>query len=195
LAQGHPHARALSDANEAGIADFIRVNHIRSGKGATGGLLQSLCLDSYLLQKEDERHRERSVASSTFRRGFEHRQGLALRTPHHERRLALDESYVKYFLGKLNFLSNDDPPELIFNMDETCWRLFEAPRKVLAEKRSDAVRFESTTGENTLSTALNAIPCASENLSLWVLAKKRIVQCEPKFGHHPTVSFRHYESG
>jgi hypothetical protein len=51
LAQGHPHARALSDANEAGITDFIRVNHIRSGKWATRGLLQSLCLDSYVPEK------------------------------------------------------------------------------------------------------------------------------------------------
>jgi hypothetical protein len=49
LAQGHPHARVLSDANEAGITDFIRTNHIRSGKAATRGLLQSLYLDLYAL--------------------------------------------------------------------------------------------------------------------------------------------------
>jgi hypothetical protein len=37
LAQGRPHARTLSAENEAGIADFIQVNHIQTGKGATRG--------------------------------------------------------------------------------------------------------------------------------------------------------------
>jgi hypothetical protein len=37
LAQGHPQARTLSAENEAGIADFIQVNHIQTGKGATRG--------------------------------------------------------------------------------------------------------------------------------------------------------------
>jgi hypothetical protein len=69
LAQGHPHAQALSDANEAGIADFIRVNHIGSGKVVTRGLLQSLCLNSYVLQEEDERRRK-TFAISSVRPGF-----------------------------------------------------------------------------------------------------------------------------
>jgi hypothetical protein len=34
--QGNSHARALSNTNEAGIADFIRVNHIRSGIKRSG---------------------------------------------------------------------------------------------------------------------------------------------------------------
>jgi hypothetical protein len=37
LAQGHPQTRALSAENETGFADFIRVNHIQTGKGATRG--------------------------------------------------------------------------------------------------------------------------------------------------------------
>jgi hypothetical protein len=35
LAQGQPQARALSAENEAGIADFIQVNHIQTGERAT----------------------------------------------------------------------------------------------------------------------------------------------------------------
>jgi hypothetical protein len=64
LAEGHPHARVLGDEKEAGIANFIRTNYIRTGKGATRGILQSLCLDSYMLQKEDERYCDRFAASS-----------------------------------------------------------------------------------------------------------------------------------
>jgi hypothetical protein len=74
-----------------------------------------------VLQKEDEQHRDRSAASSTFLSAFERGQGLSLRTPHHERRSIFDENYVDYFLKRLNSLSKDYPPEVIFNVDETCW--------------------------------------------------------------------------
>jgi hypothetical protein len=149
LTQGHPPARALSNATETGIADFVRVNYIWSGKRATRGLLQSPCLHSCMLYEEDERHRERFAASNTFLRGFERRQGLSLRTRDHERRSKLGETYVDHFLGRLNSLSNDYPLELIFDMDETCWRLFQTARKVLAEKGSDTVKLESTPGQQT----------------------------------------------
>jgi hypothetical protein len=121
LAEGHPHAQALSDENETGIADFIRTNYIRAGKGATRGLLQSLRLDSYVPEKEDEWHRDRFAASSIVLSAFERRQGLSLRSPHHERRSILNENYVDYLLKRLNSLSKYYQPELIFNMDETSW--------------------------------------------------------------------------
>jgi hypothetical protein len=72
-------------------------------------------------------------------------------------------------------------------MDETRWWLFEAPRKLLAEKRCDTVKLESTNGEKTSFTELAAISCASEKLPLWVLAKGRTVHCERIFGPHPRV--------
>jgi hypothetical protein len=167
LAQGHPEARALSAENEAGIADFIQVNHIQTGKRATRGLLKSLCLVCNVRQNDHERHRERFEASTTFLRAFENRHGLSPRTPQHERRSTLDETYVDSFLRRLHSLSHDYPPEFVFNMDETCWRLFEAPRKVLAEKGC-GVKLESTTGETTSFTVLRVISCAGEKLPLWV---------------------------
>jgi hypothetical protein len=71
LAQGHPQARALSAENEAGIADFIHLNHIQTGKRATRGLLKSLCLVCDVQQNDYGRHRERFGASTTFLRAFE----------------------------------------------------------------------------------------------------------------------------
>jgi hypothetical protein len=149
LAQGHPQARALSAGNETGLSDFIRVNHIQTGKVATRGLLKSLCLVCYVRPDDHERHRERFGASTTFLRAFENGQGLSLRTPHHERRSTLGETYADYSLRRLNSLLHDYPPEFVFDRDETCWRLFEAPRKVLAVKGCDTVNLESTTSERT----------------------------------------------
>jgi hypothetical protein len=125
------------------------------------------------------------AASTTFLCDFEHGQGFALRTPHHERRTSIDESYVEYFLGRLNSLSNDYPPERVFNMDEICWRLFEAPRKVLAGKASETVKLQSRIGGEASFTALGAISCAGQKLPLWVFAKGWTAQSERKFGTHP----------
>jgi hypothetical protein len=94
-------------------------------------------------------------------RDFERRQSLSLRTPYDERYSALDKTSVDYFPRRLNSLSNDSLPERISNMDDTCWRLSETPRRVMAEKGLDTVKLESTTGQRASSTALGAISCAS----------------------------------
>ena len=195
LGQGHPRSRALGSECEAGIADFLRENYIHSGIGATRSGLRQLCLDCYAAQNDDERHLERFCASTTFLRDMEKRQGLSLRSPHHERRTALDEDYSAYFLRRLDTLSNNYPPDLVFNMDETCWRLFEAPKKVLAEKGAETVKLSSRTSEKTSFTALGAISAAGDKLPLWVLAKGKTRRCEHKFGNHQDILIRHTESG
>jgi hypothetical protein len=134
LDRGHPQTRALNSDNEAAIADFVRVNYIDAGIGATRTRLNHLCLDVYAAQADDARYLERFCASTTFLRDMQIGQRLPLRTPHQERRTALDESYATYFLNRLIDLANDYPLDLVFSMDESCWRFFEAPRKVLAQK-------------------------------------------------------------
>jgi hypothetical protein len=195
LSNGHPRARALNPESETAIADFLRDNYIAPGIGATRAQMKVLCLDSYAAQSDDERHLERFCASSTFLHDMENRQGLALRTPHRERRTHLDEDYAAYFLGRLNDLSNDYPPDLVYNMDETCWRLYETPRKVLAEKGAETVKLQAAVSEKTSFAALGAISVAGSKLPLWVVAKGTTQRCEEKFGHHPEVIFRHTNKG
>jgi hypothetical protein len=132
--RGHPQARALNPDNEAAVADFVRVNYSDTGICATRTHLKRLCLDAYAAEADDDRRLERVCASPTFVHDTQTHQGLSLRTPHQESRTALNESYATYFLNQLNDRANDYPPYLVFNMDETCWQLFESPRKVLAEK-------------------------------------------------------------
>jgi hypothetical protein len=85
LAQGHREAIALSAENKAGIADFIGLNRIQTGKGTVRGLFKWLCLVCYGQQNDRGRHHERFGASTTFLRALENRQGLFLTIPHHER--------------------------------------------------------------------------------------------------------------
>jgi hypothetical protein len=106
---------------EEALADFLRESYIRPGIGATGRQLTHLCLDSYAAQSDDERHLERFCASTTFLLDMKAWHGLSRRIPHQERRTTLDDRHVASFLDRLNSLSNDSPPDLAFNMDETCW--------------------------------------------------------------------------
>jgi hypothetical protein len=138
---------------------------------------------------------ERFCASTTFLRDLEARQGLSLRAPHQEGRTTLDELVVASFLGRLNSLSNYYPPDLVFNMDDTCWRLFETPKKVLAEKGTETVTLRSSTSDKTSFTALGTISAAGRKLPLCVLSKGKTPRCERKFGEHPDVCIHHTDSG
>jgi hypothetical protein len=194
-ALGHPRARALSESSEASIADFVRVNYITPGLGATRTALHDRCMDAYAAQADDERHRDRFSASTTFLRDFQKRQRLSLRTPHRERRTTVDPRYSSYYQQRLKYLSSLYPPNMIFNMDETCWRLFETPRKVVAQTGTESVKVSAPAGEKTCFTALATISAAGDKLPLWVLAKGKTAQCEVKFGTHPNILVRHTESG
>jgi hypothetical protein len=108
---------------------------------------------------------------------MEARQGLSLRTPHQERRTTLDDRHAAFFLDRLNSLSNDYPPDLVFNMDETCWRLFETPKKVLAEKGTETVKLRSATSDKTSFTAPGTISASGRKLPLRVLAKGKTPRC------------------
>jgi hypothetical protein len=100
-----------------------------------------------------------------------------------------------HFLERLNSFSKDYSPALVFNMDETCWRLFEAPGGMLAEKGTGTVKLTSKMNEKTSFTAIGAISAAGGKLPLWILAKGRTQRCEQKFGTHPNVLVSHTDSG
>jgi hypothetical protein len=157
--------------------------------------LKHLCLDSYSTQDDDERNLERFCASPTFLHDLERGQGFCLRMLHKERRTLLDEEYTACFLNQLNGLSNDYPPDLVFNMDDTCWRLFESPTKVLAEKEAETVKLQSKKSEKTSFTAHGAISVTGQKLPLWPVAKGTTPRCERKFGTHPNVFMKHTDSG
>jgi hypothetical protein len=91
--------------------------------------------------------------------------------PHKERRTPLDKEYAAYFLNRLNSLSNDYPPDLVFNMNETCWRLFEGPTKGPDGKRAETVKLWSRKSEKTSFTAFGAISVSGQKLPIWLVAK------------------------
>jgi hypothetical protein len=47
-----------------------------------------------------------------------------MRKPHAEKPTTRDVDHATYFRERTNIFPEDHPPELVFNMDETCWRLY-----------------------------------------------------------------------
>jgi hypothetical protein len=78
-----------------------------------------------------------------------------VRKPHAEKRTTIGTDYAR-----MNALSEDYPPELVFNIDETCWHLYEAPRRVLEENGKETVKLRSHKSEKTIFTVFGAIICS-----------------------------------
>jgi hypothetical protein len=71
-----------------------------------------------------------------------------------------------YFREKMNTLPEDYLPELVFNMGEACWRLYEALRRVLEEKKKERVKLRSYRNGKTSFTAFGGIVCSGNKLPL-----------------------------
>lgn len=84
---------------------------------------------------------------------------------------------------------------MVFNFDETCWKLYLGPRRVLAEKGTTTVKLKSFTGEKLSVTAFGTISASGNKFPLWVITKGKTPRTLKKFGEHPEIIFKYTESG
>jgi hypothetical protein len=108
-----------------------------------------------------------------------------MRKLHAEKRTTIDADYTVYFRKRMSALPEGYSPELVFNMYETCWRLHEALRRDIEEKRKETMKLRSHKSEKTLLTAFGGISCNGEKLPLCVITKGKTERSEVKFGSHP----------
>jgi hypothetical protein len=108
-----------------------------------------------------------------------------MRNPYAEKHITIDADYAAYFRERMSALPEDYPPELVFNMDETCWHLHEALRRDMEEKGKERVKLWSHKSEKTSFTAFGGISCSGEKLPLCVISKRKTERSEAKFGSHP----------
>lgn len=195
LAEGHPRKRALPPAVEQAVADMIRTDYIRPGKGGTRKTIASLATNAYASLPIDEMRLERFAASSRFVDGFMKRQYITLRMPHAERRTHINPDRVADFLRTLENAKAIYRPDRIFNFDETCWKCCLTPAKVLAEKGTDTVKLLKCRNEKESYTAYGCISAAGDKLPCWIIAKGKTDRSHRKFGDHPQVEVRHTPSG
>ena len=192
---GHPHKRALSDEAEASVYSQLFSDFVSPGVGATRADIKRLSLQQFALLNPCETTEKHFTASSSFVDGFMDRHQLSLRTPRYKRRTTPDEDCIESFLDRVRHVANDYPLYNIYNVDETCWRLYMCPRRVIAEKGSTKVKLLYNKSNKIAITAIGAIRADGTKLPLWVLGKGRSHRCLKKFGDVPGVVFHHSENG
>jgi hypothetical protein len=193
--RGHPNRRVFDEQVEGALHEHLMSNFVTPGVGATVQNLQTLALNAYGSLEPSQMHTQRFCASHSWASGFEKRWRLSLRTPHHERRTKVSEAATNAFLQRLNEIPNEYPLDLIFNMDETAWRLYLSPMKGLAEKGSESVKLCSAKGEKESFTAFGAISADGQKLPLWIIAKGKTDRSHLKFGEHAQVRIAHSING
>ena len=109
---------------------------------------------------------------------FMRRHGFSFRVPHIKRRTAPNDHIIATFLGQMDAVKAQFPPQLIFNVDETCWRLINGRVKTLARKGSGEVTIRTKVDPKKDVTVIAACSLAAERLPLWVLAKGKTEKCE-----------------
>jgi hypothetical protein len=195
LDSGHPNKSIFNEIQERAITDYVKENLINPGFGPTRADIATAATNAYSSQDIGSFRTERFSASNKFVDGFMHRNHISLRAPHMERRCNIDSAYVKTFQERLNDCRADYPPERVYNFDETCWKIYYGPRRVLSEKGSNSVKIKSFTGEKQSVTAFGAISASGEKLPLWIVTRGKTERVPKKFGDHPDVVLRYSVSG
>jgi hypothetical protein len=193
--RGHPAKRVLPLEAESAIAQHLKQNYIDTGIGAMRSTIQTLATNAFGSLPADEIHVERFCASSSWVDGFMERTGLCLRIPHPERRCKIDESMAIQFKARLGAASNRYPATRIFNFDETSWKCYLGPQKVVAEKGTSVVKLNAPRGEKECYTGYGCISAAGDKLPFWILTKGKTNRSHAKFGATPDVIIQHTPSG
>ena len=141
-----------------------------------------------------ERTGEDFTAGRTYLKKFMKRHGLSLRVPHVRRRTAPDDEKVAEFLLNVDAVRDQFPENLIFNVDETCWRLLNGPVKTLAATGQEEVAVDSACNPKTDITVIAAVTKAGDRLPLYLLAKGKTPRCMDKYRNSPVLR-RHFASG
>ena len=120
-------------------------------------------------------------ASRNWRNKFLAENNLSIRKPHIKRRSDPDDVIVSSFLSDLEVACIQYPPSLIFNTDETCWRVCNGIVRTITYKGSDEVLINSAIDAKEGITIMATINKAGEKLPLWVLATGKTERCKKRF--------------
>ena len=113
--------------------------------------------------------------------GFMECFNLSSRVPHMKRRTNPNDEQVSHFLENMELVNLQFPHDLIFNIDETCWRITNGKLKTIAPKGSDQVNITLKEDPKKCLTVIACCSKSGDRLPLWLIAKGKTTLCEQKF--------------
>jgi hypothetical protein len=123
------------------------------------------------------------------------RCGFCLGILHPERLTKIDQSIVTEFRNRLQSAKMRYPPNRIFKFDETSWKCYLGPQKVIAEKGTETVKLVTPRGEKESYTGYGCISADGTKLPFWILTKGKTERSHAKFGAVPGVIIEHTPNG
>ena len=173
---------------EEEVANFLRREYIERNRYCPMALVKGR-----IEMLARERTGEDFTAGRTYLKGFLKRHGLSLRVPHVRRRTAPNDEKVAEFLLDVDAVREQFPENLIYNVDETCWRLINGSLKTLAATGQEEVAVDSACNPKTDITVIAAVTKAGDRLPLYLLAKGKTPRCMDKYRNSPLLR-RHFAS-
>ena len=126
-------------------------------------------------------------AGRSWIKGFLRRYNLSLRVAHPRRRTAPNDAVLAAFLQELELATRELPSDLIFNMDETAWRLFNGQLTTIARRGSDEVCPVARLDERTCFTVICTVSFSGHKLPPWVILKGTTQRCEASYRQDPRL--------
>ena len=190
---GHPNRRIFSPETEDIISQKLKEELIATGIGATREDIKLICIDTY--QSDADPRFEKFSASNCFVDGFMERNELRLYTPRHGRSTTINPKCEADFKEQLARIRDQYSECKIYNADETSWRIFMSPKRVIAEKGCHSVKLISSKSEKIAVTAIGAIRADGKKLPLSIIGKGKTERCLRKFGEFDDIIFHHSNTG
>ena len=126
-------------------------------------------------------------AGRSWVKGFLRRYNLSLRVAHPRRRTAPNDAVLAAFLQELELATRELPSNLVFNMDETAWRLFNGKLTTIARRGSEEVSPVARLDERCCFTVICTVSLCGEKLPPWVILKGTTQRCEASYRQDPRL--------
>ena len=178
----------VSEEIEIEIAEWLRTEYIEKKRYCPASVVKT-----HIERAVRTKTGEDFTAGRTYVKKFMHRHRLSLRVPHVRRRTAPNDEKVAEFLLDMDVAFLQLPDNLIFNVDETCWRLINGPVKTLAVVGQEEVVVETACDPKSDITVIAAVSKAGDRLPLYILGKGTTKRCLEKYYRSPVLR-KHFAS-
>lgn len=173
---GQPgHSNVLSDDIESEIWERVKTDYIDLHKYCPRCVLKEVARQIVGDRVPNFK------AGHSWCNGFMSRWGLSLRKPHVRRRTAPADGIVASFIAEFDVALMQLPKRLIFNMDESAWRIMNGQIRTITRKGSDEVFVETPHSMKQTITVIATIDAEGGKLPLWIIAEGKTSKCEARY--------------
>lgn len=126
-------------------------------------------------------------AGRSWVKRFMSRHGLSFRRAHSRRRTKPNDAIVASFLQEIEVAREALTDDLIFNMDETAWRLFNGRLITIARRGTEDVSAPARVDEKANFTVLCTVTLSGRKLPPWVIIRGTTDRCEQSYRNDPRL--------